>query len=118
MAPWCASIPWDCADREGALFVDESHRDLLLSTVDGGPVRPLSSMPGELVGPVYRGPMEAETRHFIDCISLGSPTLVLGEQARLTMEVVLAADLSAEGGAPVAIPRRPHGLRSPPGAPE
>jgi predicted dehydrogenase len=33
--------------------------------------RPLSTMPGEPVGSVYAGPMEAETRHFIECVASG-----------------------------------------------
>src|SRR5919198_321094 len=37
---------------EGALFVDDSHRDVLLSTVGGGLTRPLSPMPGEQGGHV------------------------------------------------------------------
>jgi hypothetical protein len=59
------------APRAAAVFVDQSHRDLLLTTAQGGIIRPLSTMPGERVGSVYAGPMEAETRHFIECVGAG-----------------------------------------------
>ena len=88
----------------GAVFIDDSHRDLLLSTVDGGLVRPLSSMPGESVGHLFQGPMAAETDHFIECVARDLDPLVTPEQARRVMEVTLAADLSAELGAPVRLP--------------
>ena len=87
----------------GGVFVDESHRDLLLTTHPGGIVRPLSTMPGERVGSVYRGPMEAETRHFIECAALGTTPVVSARQARLVMAVTLAADLSAERNEPVSL---------------
>ena len=89
---------------DGALFVDDSHRDLLLSTVEDGLVRPLSSMPGEGVGHVFHGPMAAETNHFIDCVARDLEPLVTPQQARQVMEVTLAADLSAERGVPVRLP--------------
>jgi predicted dehydrogenase len=48
---------------EGALLVDDSHRDIVLNTMGKGMVLPLSTMPGEPVGHVYQGPMQAETIH-------------------------------------------------------
>jgi predicted dehydrogenase len=102
--PGFSSVIAEVVGREGAVFVDESHRDLLLSTVVAGLVRPLSTMPGERIGPVYQGPMEAETRHFIDCVVTGSPPLVQAEQARVTMQVALAADQSVACGGPVDLP--------------
>lgn len=106
-APGFSSTVIELVGTEGAVFVDDSHRDILLSTVQGGLTRPLSTMPGEQVGHVYRGPMEAETLHFIDAIASGRPVLVTGEQARAVMEVTLAADLSAELGQPVDLPLPP-----------
>ena len=47
--------------------------------------------------------MEAETRHFIECVASGRVPLVTGRQARLVMEVTLAADLSAARNEPVGI---------------
>jgi len=67
-------------------------------------VLPLSTMPGEQVGQVYQGPMEAETIHFIEAVALNRPVLVTPEQARQVMEVTLAADLSAERHQPVTLP--------------
>jgi scyllo-inositol 2-dehydrogenase (NAD+) len=95
---------------EGALMVDDSHRDVTLSTLDKGIVYPLSSMPGEKVGHVYAGPMHAETLHFLDAVALDRPVLVTPEQARRVMEVYTAADLSAERNEPVRLP-----LQEPPG---
>lgn len=101
--PGFSSVIAEVVGSEGAIFVDESHRDLLVSTVGTGLVRPLSTMPGQRVGAVYQGPMEAETRHFIDCVATGSAPLVQAAQARLTMEVALAAEQSASYGEPVTV---------------
>jgi predicted dehydrogenase len=89
---------------EGALLIDDSHRDIVLNTMKQGMVLPLSTMPGEPVRHVYQGPMEAETIHFIEAVALNRPLLVTPEQARQVMEVTLAADLSAERHAPVTLP--------------
>jgi predicted dehydrogenase len=89
---------------EGALLIDDSHRDIVLNTMQKGMVLPLSTMPGEQVRHVYQGPMEAETVHFIEAVALDRPLLVTPEQARQVMEVTLAADLSAERHAPVSLP--------------
>jgi predicted dehydrogenase len=89
---------------EGALLIDDSHRDIQLNRMKGGMVLPLSTMPGEQVGHVYQGPMEAETIHFIEAVALDRPVLVTPEQARQVMEVTLAADLSAERHQPVSLP--------------
>ena len=89
---------------EGALLIDDSHRDIILNRMKGGMVFPLSTMPGEQVAHVYQGPMEAETVHFIEAVALDRPVLVTPEQARQVMEVTLAADLSAERHQPVQLP--------------
>jgi scyllo-inositol 2-dehydrogenase (NAD+) len=102
--PGFSSATAEVVGTDGALFVDDSHRDLLLSTVEGGLVRPLSSMPGESVGHVFHGPMAAETNHFIECVAHDLTPLVTPPQARQVMEVTLAADLSAEHGVPVELP--------------
>ena len=93
---------------EGALLIDDSHRDVVLNTMKKGMVLPLSTMPGEQVRHVYQGPMEAETVHFIEAVALDRPVLVTPEQARQVMEVTLAADLSAERHAPVTLPLDRH----------
>jgi scyllo-inositol 2-dehydrogenase (NAD+) len=102
-SPGYSSVVTEIVGTGGGIFVDDSHRDLLVSTTQGGIIRPLSTMPGETVGRVYSGPMEAETRHFIDCVAFGKPPVVTARQARLVMATGLAADLSAERNAPVAL---------------
>lgn len=89
---------------EGALLVDDSHRDIVLNTMSKGMVLPLSTMPGEQVRHVYQGPMAAETIHFVEAVALNRPLLVTPEQARQVMEVTVAADLSAERHLPVTLP--------------
>ena len=88
---------------EGAIMVDDTHRDVYVSTIKRGIEFPLSTMPGEKVGHVYAGPMEAETIHFLECVALGRQPLVTAEHARMVMRVYQAADLSAEEGRPVDI---------------
>ncbi|MPZ54096.1 MAG: hypothetical protein GEU79_15425, partial [Acidimicrobiia bacterium] len=65
---------------------------------------PLSTMPGEFVDHVYAGPMERETQHFLDAVAYDRPVMVDPRLARLTMEVYLAADLSAERNQVVELP--------------
>ncbi len=89
---------------EGALMVDDTHRDVMLNTVAKGAAFPISTMPGESLGHVYAGPMAAETNHFVEAVALGRPVLVTPEEARQVMAVYLAADLSAEAGEPVTLP--------------
>ena len=110
-SPGYSSVIAEVVGTGGGVFVDESHRDLLLTTVQGGIVRPLSTMPGEPVGSVYRGPMEAETKHFIECIAFGRAPVVTARQSRLVMEVTLAADLSAARNEPVPLGALARGQR-------
>jgi scyllo-inositol 2-dehydrogenase (NAD+) len=89
---------------KGALMIDDTHRDVVLNTVDNGIQFPMSSMPGEKVDHVFAGPMARETDHFIEAIALDRPVLVTPEQARKVMEVYVAADLSSERNMPIALP--------------
>jgi predicted dehydrogenase len=89
---------------EGALLIDDSHRDIVLNTMGKGMVLPLSTMPGEQVAHVYQGPMQAETVHFLEAVALDRPVLVTPEQARQVMEITLAADLSADRNQPIPLP--------------
>jgi len=91
---------------EGALMIDDSHKDVALMTMTGGLVYPMSTMPGEPVGHVYAGPMARETDHFATAVALDQPVLVTPEEARQVMEVYVAADLSAERNEPVELPLR------------
>jgi scyllo-inositol 2-dehydrogenase (NAD+) len=90
---------------KGNLILDNTHRDLILRT-DKETVFPLSPIPGEIVGldDFFEGPLKIETDHFIKCVSKGIQPLVTAEQARMAMEVTLAADLSAEKGQPIDLP--------------
>jgi scyllo-inositol 2-dehydrogenase (NAD+) len=89
---------------EGAVMVDDSHKDVVINTMEKGMQLPMSTMPGEKVDHVFAGPMAAETIHFIEAVVFDRPVLVTGEQARTVMEVYMAADLSAETGDPVYLP--------------
>ena len=99
------STTWiEIVGTEGAVMVDDSHRDVVLNTMKQGMVLPLSTMPGEAVDHAYAGPMAAETVHFLEAVAFDRPVLVTPEHARLVMEVYMAADVSAEKNEPVALP--------------
>jgi scyllo-inositol 2-dehydrogenase (NAD+) len=89
---------------DGALLMDDSHKDVIFNTMDDGVQFPMSSMPGEFVGASYAGPMERETTHFLEAVAYDRPVMVEPRLARVTMDVYLAADLSAERGEPVNLP--------------
>ena len=98
------SSTWiEMVGSEGAIMVDDSHRDVSINTMKRGIEFPLSTMPGEKVGHVYAGPMEAETIHFLDCVARGKQPLVTAEHARMVMQVYQAADQSAEENRPIDI---------------
>jgi predicted dehydrogenase len=101
--PNFASTWIEVVGTEGALMVDDTHRDVYVTTLKSGIQFPISSMPGESVGHVYAGPMAAETIHFLECVALGKRPLVTPEHARMVMQVYQAADVSAESGLPVEI---------------
>jgi hypothetical protein len=48
--------------------------------------------------------MERETVHFLEAVALDRPVMVTPAQARLAMEVYIAADLSAERNQAVDLP--------------
>ena len=99
------STTWiEMVGTEGAVMVDDSHRDVVLNTMKTGMVLPMSTMPGEPVDHTYAGPMAAETLHFLEAVVYDRPVMVTPEHARMVMEVYIAADLSAERNQPVALP--------------
>jgi predicted dehydrogenase len=99
------SSTWiEITGTEGALILDDTHRDVWLNTTDKGTVFPMSTMPGEQVDHVYAGAMGPETIYFLESIMLDRPVMVSPESARVVMEVYTAADLSAERNEPVDIP--------------
>ena len=91
---------------DGALTVDDTHREISMNTVAHGIRYPLSSMPGEPVDHVFAGAMVAEPNHFIEAVALDRPVLPTAREARLVMDVTMAADLSAETGEAVTLPAR------------
>ena len=96
------SSTWiEMVGTEGAILVDDTHRDVYVTTMQKGIQFPISTMPGEKVEHVYAGPMEAETIHFLECVALDRQPLVTAEHAKLVMRVYQAADLSAETGNPI-----------------
>ena len=99
------SSTWiEMVGTEGAVFVDDSHRDVVINTMKGGMQLPMSTMPGEQVEHVYAGPMVAETLHFLHAVVRDEPVMVTPEHARMVMELYMAADLSAETNWPVTLP--------------
>jgi len=99
------STTWiEMIGTEGAVMVDDSHRDVVLNTMNKGMVLPMSTMPGEAVDHTYAGPMAAETVHFLEAVAYDRPVMVTPEHARMVMEVYIAADLSAERNEPVSLP--------------
>ena len=90
---------------DGSLFIDDSHKDVHLNTVKDGIRYPMSSMPGEPVEHTHAGPMHEETMHFINAVATNKPVLVKPEEAKAVMELYIAADLSAESGEPITLPR-------------
>jgi scyllo-inositol 2-dehydrogenase (NAD+) len=98
------SSTWiEMVGTEGAIMVDDTHRDVYVTTMQKGIQFPISTMPGEKVAHVYAGPMEAETNHFLECIALDREPLVTAEHAKMVMQVYQAADQSAETGQPVEL---------------
>ncbi|WP_114965514.1 Gfo/Idh/MocA family protein [Alkalilacustris brevis] len=100
---FCAT--WiEITGTEGALMLDDTHRDKWLNTMSEGTRYPMSTMPGEQVDHVFAGQMGPETLHFLECVLLDKPVMVAPEHARMVMETYRAADLSAELNEPVDLP--------------
>jgi predicted dehydrogenase len=100
---YCAT--WvEITGTEGALILDDTHRDNWLNTVSEGTRFPMSTMPGEQVDHVFAGQMGPETIHFLEACIRDKPVMVTPESARMVMETYTAADLSAERNEPVDLP--------------
>jgi scyllo-inositol 2-dehydrogenase (NAD+) len=100
-----ASTTWiEVIGTDGAVIADASHRDIVFNTVADGIQFPLSTMPGEFIDHMYEGPMERETTHFIEAVALDRAVMVDPHLARMTMEVYIAADLSAELNQVIELP--------------
>ncbi|MGI9594599.1 MAG: Gfo/Idh/MocA family protein [Acidimicrobiales bacterium] len=104
-----AATTWiEVIGTEGTVFADDSHRDIVHTTVENGIQFPLSTMPGEAVLEMYAGPMERETIHFLEAVLYDRPVMVEPRMARMTMEVYMAADLSADLNELVELPLSPE----------
>jgi myo-inositol 2-dehydrogenase/D-chiro-inositol 1-dehydrogenase len=100
---YCAT--WvEITGTEGALILDDTHRDNWLNTVADGTHFPMSTMPGEQVDHVFAGQMGPETIHFLESCIMDRPVMVAPRHARMVMETYTAADLSAERNEPVDLP--------------
>jgi predicted dehydrogenase len=105
------STTWiEMVGTEGAVMVDDTHRDVVLNTMKSGMQLPMSTMPGEAVDHTYAGAMAPETVHFLEAVALDKPVLVTPEHARMVMELYIAADLSAETNLPVDLPLKSQSL--------
>jgi scyllo-inositol 2-dehydrogenase (NAD+) len=101
------STTWiEMVGTEGAVMVDDSHKDVVVNTVKNGMQLPMSTMPGEYVEHTYAGPMAPETVHFLEAVAYDREVMVKPEHARMVMEVYIAADLSAQTSEPVSLPLR------------
>jgi len=99
------STTWiEMIGTDGAVMVDDSHRDVVLNTVQKGMQLPMSTMPGEFVDHTYAGAMAPETVHFLEAVAYDRPVLVTPEHARMVMEVYIAADISAERHEAITLP--------------
>ncbi len=97
---------------EGMLILDDTHRDVILNTMENGIRLPMSSMPGEQVEHVFAGPMHNEGVHFLEAIALDRPVMVTPREARQVMEVYMAADLSVDRNEPVMLPLNNNDMSS------
>lgn len=104
-----AATTWiEVIGTDGSVFLDDSHRDIVVNTMERGIQFPLSTMPGEAVLDTFAGPMERETIHFLEAVLYDRPVMVDPRLARTTMEVYLAADLSADVNELVELPLSPE----------
>jgi len=102
------STTWiEMIGTDGAVMVDDSHKDVVVNTVQKGMQLPMSTMPGEFVDHTYAGPMAPETVHFLEAVVHDREVMVKPEHARMVMEVYIAADLSAQRNEAIALPLKP-----------
>ena len=64
---------------EGMLVIDDTHRDVIVNTMQKGIQLPMSSMPGERVDHVFAGPMHNETVHWIEAVAFDRPEMCSAE---------------------------------------
>src|SRR5258706_10529942 len=99
------STTWiEMVGTEGALLVDDSHRDVILNTMSKGMQLPMSTMPRERVEHTFAGPVAAETTHFLEAVAYDRPVMVTPEHARMVMGIYMAAEISAGKNETVTVP--------------
>lgn len=84
--------------RDGAVFVDDTRRDTMVTSRTSGVRRGMATMPGEDLGPVFSGPIDEETRAFIAQTRGTQGYGASGEEAVAVLELCLAAEKSAATG--------------------
>ena len=97
---------------DGMLVIDDTHRDVIVNTMNKGIQLPMSSMPGERVDHVFAGPMHNETVHWIEAVAFDRTEMCSAEDARRVMDVYIAADLSVERSQAVSLPLSAAALAS------
>ena len=97
---------------DGMMVIDDTHRDVIVNTMQKGIQLPMSPMPGERVDHVFAGPMHNETVHWIEAVALDRPEMCSAEAARRVMDVYIAADLSVERQQAVELPLSSAALAS------
>jgi predicted dehydrogenase len=100
----------------GVIILDDDHTDQLMYSEKGIPhvylpdqavnmVFLQSGTPGDWALGDFWGPVAAETRAWLDHLSVGKPcALATAREARATLEVTLAIEHSAATGKPVTLP--------------
>lgn len=116
---WPANAAWmglEIMGTEGAIAIDDSHKDSILATTSAVPspyvpdasseVVFLESMQaGDWLLGDFWGPMRDETRLFLEHATTGVEIpLATPESARTTLEVTLAIEQSAKQNRPIELP--------------
>ena len=110
------SVRLEIYGTDGVLMLDEDHKDEMLYTDKGIPHTYIpdhyintaflsSTTPGDWAAGDYWGPLGDETRSWLDHVINGRPTThATAEDARQTLEVTIAIELSSKTGEAVHLP--------------
>ncbi|OGL67433.1 MAG: hypothetical protein A3J27_14020 [Candidatus Tectomicrobia bacterium RIFCSPLOWO2_12_FULL_69_37] len=109
---YVASMGMDLFGSEGAIAIDDGHKDVVLAVDEGlslpGAPEPLevaflgSAMPGDWAMGDFYGPMREESRLFIERAATGRAVpLCTGAEGRTVLELTVAMEKSARGGGEV-----------------
>ena len=115
------SIDLEVMGEEGAIAIDDSHKNAVMATSRGVPSPYMegassnvvfleSMMAGDWLVGDFWGPMRDETRLFLERVTMGrSVSLATPAHARAVLEVTLAIEKSAKENRPVHFPLVPDG---------